>query len=300
MSKTVGEVPAKHANGVARCVAVMKKHIEDSGGSHQWIANDFELGAPLGSGQFGRVYLAREKKTQYIVALKTMNKKQLRMAHNEKQVLREIEIQSHLIHPNILRLFTYFHDEKDIFLVLEYAAGGELYRKLRRQPGGRFTNHLAAKYTYQVADALDFCHQNDVIHRDIKPENLLLDWNGNIKLADFGWSVHTPSLMRHTICGTIDYLPPEMVQGKAYGIFVDHWCLGVLCYELLVGKPPFLSSSKTKTFAKIRAHRITWPRHISLGAKDLISKLIHKKAYERIPLEDVKEHFWILKYKDTP
>ncbi|XP_015110632.1 aurora kinase B [Diachasma alloeum] len=292
-------VPAKHYNGVAKCVAEMKKHIDGPAGSHQWTLNDFEFGSPLGNGQFGRVYLAREKKTHYMVALKTMSKKQLRQARNEKQVLREIEIQSRLVHPNILRLFTYFHDERHIFLVLEYAAKGELYRELKTQPGGRFNNHFAAKYTYQVADALDFCHKHDVIHRDIKPENLLLDWNGNVKLADFGWSVHTPSLMRHTMCGTVDYLPPEMIQGKAYGIFVDHWCLGILCYEFLVGEPPFLSASKDETFAKIKSLQIPWSRHISSGAKDLISKLVQKKAYDRIPLADVKQHFWILKHKDT-
>ena len=125
--------------------------------------------------------------------MKTLYKVELVKGRCEKQILREVEIQSHLRHPHILQLFTYFHDEKRIFLVLEFAARGELYKELKKQPGERFNEQLSATYTYQVADALEYCHKNNVIHRDIKPENLLLDANGNIKLADFGWSVHAPS-----------------------------------------------------------------------------------------------------------
>ena len=214
--------------------------------------NDFDVGAPLGRGKFGRVFLAREKNTHYMVALKTLYKNELMKSRVEKQALREIEIQSHLRHPHILQLFTYFHDTKRIYLVLEFAAKGELYKELKRQPHERFNEHLSAKYTYQVADALEYCHKNNVIHRDIKPENLLLTHNGDIKLADFGWSVHAPSNKRNTMCGTLDYLPPEMVSGERYDIFVDHWCLGILCYEFLVGRPPFLSDNSEETYAKIK------------------------------------------------
>lgn len=95
----------------------------------------------------------------------------------------------------------------------------------------------AAKYTYQVADAIHYCHENKVIHRDIKPENLLLTVNGDIKLADFGWSVHAPSLRRKTLCGTLDYLPPEMVCGNEYGPYVDQWCIGkqsFFCMRIII------------------------------------------------------------------
>ncbi|XP_015115740.1 aurora kinase B [Diachasma alloeum] len=291
-------VPLEHQNGVAESIAAMQEHIEGSNGRYRWSYNDFELGAPLGRGKFGRVFLAREKSTHYMVALKTLYKKELIQGRVEKQALREIEIQSHLRHPHILQLLTYFHDDKKIFLVLEFAARGELYKELKRQPGERFNQHLAAKYTYQVADALDYCHKNNVIHRDIKPENLLLDSNGNIKLADFGWSVHAPSSKRTTLCGTLDYLPPEMVQGQTYSIYVDHWCLGILCYEFLVGKPPFLSESQQETYSKIKTVNIHWPHYVTTGAKDLISKLIKKHSHERISLPNVKKHFWILEHKD--
>ncbi|EGV96668.1 Serine/threonine-protein kinase 13 [Cricetulus griseus] len=103
----------------------------------------------------------------------------------------------------------------------------------------------------ELADALTYCHEKKVIHRDIKPENLLLGLRGEVKIADFGWSVHTPSLRRKTMCGTLDYLPPEMIEGRTYNEKVDLWCIGVLCYELLVGQPPFESSSHNETYKRI-------------------------------------------------
>lgn len=109
-----------------------------------------------------------------------------------------------------MRLYSYFHDDKKIYLVLELASEGELYRHLQAAPNGRFSEERSARYTYQVADALHYCHLNNVIHRDLKPENLLLSVNDQVKLSDFGWSIHTMSNARKTMCGTLDYLPPEM------------------------------------------------------------------------------------------
>ena len=277
----------------------MIDHVNSRGKNYQWSLEDFEIGAPLGRGKFGRVYLAREKTTHYMVALKTLYKIELVKGRVEKQVMREIEIQTHLKHPNILQLLTYFHDTKRIYLVLEFAARGELYKELKRQPNERFSEHLSAKYTYQVADALDYCHRNNVIHRDIKPENLLLTYDGDIKLADFGWSVHAPSSKRNTLCGTLDYLPPEMVLGQTYDIYVDHWCLGILCYEFLTGQPPFLSNSTQETYAKIKTVNIQWPDQIKPGAKDLISKLIKRRSTERISMAEVKTHLWVIEHKDS-
>lgn len=124
-----------------------------------------------------------------------------------------------------------------------------------------------------MTDAVNYCHENQVIHRDIKPENLLLTIDDNVKLADFGWSVHSPSLKRNTMCGTLDYLPPEMVENREYGKYVDHWCLGVLCYEFLVGSPPFESESTDETYKKIRYIKFKFPDHVPEGARDLISKV---------------------------
>ncbi|XP_034945169.1 aurora kinase B [Chelonus insularis] len=298
MNKILENVPNEYQERVAESVRIMEDHTKKFGDGYAWSLDDFQIGVPLGRGKFGRVYLAREKRSHYIVALKTLYKKELVHGKVEKQTLREIEIQSHLKHPHILQLFTYFHNNSKIFLVLEYAAQGELYNYLKQQPGQKFNEHLSAKYVYQVADALHYCHKNSVIHRDLKPENLLLDHNGNIKLADFGWSVHAPSSKRITMCGTLDYLPPEMVNGQMYNLYVDHWCLGILCYEFLVGKPPFLSDTSKETYKKISAVHIIWPTEITPGAKDLISKLIRKESAERIPLPAVMRHPWILANKN--
>ncbi|KAJ4927441.1 hypothetical protein JOQ06_015169, partial [Pogonophryne albipinna] len=217
--------------------------------SHRWSLENFDIGRPLGKGKFGNVYLARERQSKFILALKVLFKKQLEKAGVEHQLRREVEIQSHLRHPNILRLYGYFHDSTRVYLILEFAPKGELYSELQRC--GCFPEDKSATYIMELADALNYCHSKKVIHRDIKPENLLLGANGELKIADFGWSVHTPSSRRSTLCGTLDYLPPEMIEGKTHDEKVDLWSLGVLCYEFLVGKPPFETKSHEETYRKI-------------------------------------------------
>jgi aurora kinase len=185
----------------------------------------FEIGRPLGKGKFGRVYLARERTSGFICALKVLHKQELQGGGVERQVRREIEIQSNLRHPNILQLFGHFHDSKRVFLILEFAGKGELYKHLRRE--SRFPEWKAAHYIAQMASALRYLHRKHVIHRDIKPENILMGIHGEIKISDFGWSVHAPNHRRRTMCGTLDYLPPEMVKpgtsDNYYDEKVDLW-----------------------------------------------------------------------------
>uniref|UniRef100_A0A1B6BZW6 Aurora kinase n=1 Tax=Clastoptera arizonana TaxID=38151 RepID=A0A1B6BZW6_9HEMI len=263
-----------------------------------WSIKDFEIGAPMGRGKFGRVYLAREKETKLMVALKMLYKSELVKDHMQHQVIREIEIQGHLSHPNILKMLTYFADDRSIYLVLEFAGGGELFKHLQDQPHHRFTENKAARYTYQVADALNYCHSHNVIHRDLKPENLLLSIDGDIKLADFGWSVHAPSSKRKTLCGTLDYLPPEMINNLTYNEKVDNWCIGILCYEFLYGNPPFESENSQTTYTRITSLDIKWPQVIKPGARDLISQLLRKDPSERLSLTKVMKHYWIVSNKD--
>ncbi len=140
-----------------------------------WSLKDFEIGKPLGRGKFGSVYLARERRSKYIVAIKVMQKKQLSKANVEHQLRREIEIQSHLAHKNILRMYGYFYDEKRVYLILEFSPKGELYKDLTK--AGRYSEERSAKYCLDLSRALNYCHSKRVIHRDIKPENLLLGYN---------------------------------------------------------------------------------------------------------------------------
>jgi aurora kinase, other len=264
--------------------------------NREWTLDDFEIGRKLGSGKFGRVYLAREKRTQFIVALKLLYKNYIVYWQVEHQVRREIEIQSQLLHPNILRMFGYFHDSSRICLILEYAAQGELYKTLSN--AGNFTESVAAKYLKQIASALSYCHSKHVIHRDIKPENILIGYNGELKLADFGWSVHAPSFRRKTFCGTPDYVPPEMIQKREYSNIVDTWALGVLLYEFLIGTPPFYASSRERVYKKIQNVQFSWPDEpvISPEAKDLVSKLLVKDPAARLPITEISNHPFILRH----
>ncbi|KAK1141709.1 spindle assembly checkpoint kinase [Aspergillus melleus] len=234
----------------------------------------FEIGRPLGKGKFGRVYLARERETGFVCALKVLHKNEIQQHRVEKQVAREIEIQSNLRHPNTLQLYGHFHDRKRIILILEYAGKGELYKHLQKE--GRFPEWKAAQYIAQMATALRYLHRKHVIHRDIKPENILVGLHGELKMSDFGWSVHAPSGRRLTQCGTLDYLPPEMVdpkrQEKPYDEKVDLWSLGVLLYEFLVGNAPF-EDTPVMTQRRIAKGDMTVPSFVSSGARDLIKKV---------------------------
>ncbi|XP_061487196.1 aurora kinase A isoform X1 [Rhineura floridana] len=291
----------------------------------QWSLDDFEIGRPLGKGKFGNVYLAREKESKFILALKVLFKTQLEKAGVEHQLRREVEIQSHLRHPNILRLYGYFHDATRVYLILEHAPRGEVYKELQKL--SKFDEQRTAtvcwscenipqlckwvcnfnsasiellthvifvlQYMTELADALSYCHSKRVIHRDIKPENLLLGSNGELKIADFGWSVHAPSSRRSTLCGTLDYLPPEMIEGRTHDEKVDLWSLGVLCYEFLVGKPPFEAQTNQETYRAISRVEYKFPHFVTEGARDLISKLLKHNPYHRLPLEEVLKHPWV-------
>ncbi|XP_049812890.1 aurora kinase A-A-like [Schistocerca nitens] len=263
--------------------------------SKTWTLSDFEIGRALGKGKFGNVYLARERSSKYVIALKVLFKSQLVSANVEHQLRREIEIQSHLRHPNILKLYGYFHDEARVYLILEYAPKGELFKEIKSQPQQRLDEVRTATYIAQLADALLYCHNKKVIHRDIKPENLLIGSKGELKIADFGWSVHSPQSRRTTLCGTLDYLSPEMVKGQPHDENVDLWSLGVLCYECLVGKPPFESSTYDDTYRKISRAQYSLPLFISNDARDLIAKLLVVVPQNRLPLSEVLKHPWILK-----
>jgi len=258
----------------------------------KWNLEDFDIGKKLGKGKFGSVYLARERQSSYVVAIKAIKTAQLKKAGVEHQLRREIEIQSHLRHPNILKLHTFFYDEKRIYLVLQYAANGELYRELRKTK--KFCPTRSATYVRDLAEALAYCHSMNVIHRDLKPENLLLGIDGSVLISDFGWSVHSSS-RRNTLCGTLDYLPPEMILQQPHDEKVDIWSLGVLTYEFLVGKPPFVGT-QGETVRRIKRVDLRFPRDaMNDDAEDFIHKLLRKRPEYRMALKDVPRHPWIMK-----
>lgn len=257
----------------------------------QFTLADFNIGKKLGSGKFGKVYLAREKKSGLICAIKVLDKSQLVDNGVEHQLRREIEIQSHLRHPGVLRMFGYFHDKEKVYLILEYAAKGELYKILMQKE--RFEDREAAGYIRQLTYTLIHCHKKHVIHRDIKPENILMSHNGTLKLSDFGWSVHAPSSRRQTFCGTLDYLPPEMILDQPHDDKVDVWALGILAYEFLCGEPPFQADGKNQTCRRIVNLDIHFPSHVTLLARDFVTKLLIIEPEKRMLLADALNHPWL-------
>jgi serine/threonine protein kinase len=163
--------------------------------------------------------------------------------------------------------------------------------------GGHFSERRAAKYVGQLISALRRCHKFNVVHRDIKPENLLLSSSDDLLLADFGWTVkNVHENKRTTLCGTLDYLAPEMLEDKAYDTSVDVWAVGVLLYEFIVGSTPFFAAEQSDTCRAIEASSYKIPDHVSPEASDLIRKLLQKDPQRRISLKDALAHPWFAKH----
>ncbi|KAI7903085.1 kinase-like domain-containing protein [Cokeromyces recurvatus] len=254
-----------------------QKRINELKRKTKWTIEDFEVGRHLGTGKFGVVYLAREKYSEQLVALKVLKKKQLEKADVVHFLKREIEIQAHLDHENITHLYGYFHNQDFIYLVLEYGGDSDLHTCL--QAYKKFSESETANYIVEIANAMAYMHGLGVFHRDLKLENILISKEGTLKIADFGWAVYDPRPRRRTFCGTLDYLSPEMVQQKYHNEAVDVWALGVLAYELLVGKAPFENENDSDKvdpeviYKRIIEAKILFPSYLSSGARQFISKV---------------------------
>lgn len=233
--------------------------------------DDFLLVRSLGTGTFGRVYLARYKAVPKYFALKKLRKvdiyrlKQVDHVHNERSLL------SRLSHPFIIKLFAAMQDERHLYMLLEYAPGGELFHFLRR--AGRLSLDAARFYIAEMVLAIEYLHRHDVVYRDLKPENLLLDKDGHLKLADFGFAKFVPNLT-YTLCGTPEYLAPEIILGRGYGKSVDWWALGILLFEMLTGNPPFNGETPTAIYEKTLKGQVHYPSFLHQSTVDFISGLL--------------------------
>lgn len=227
--------------------------------------DDFVIGDKIGKGRFGHVFkISRKDNLSKVFALKIMMKEELQQNKIYQQLLKEVEIQKAVKHKNVIRLVGASQDSKRVHLYLEYAENGTLYQFLKRL--GKFPEDISVKYLRQLLNALTYLHAKTIVHRDIKPENLLISANGNLKLADFGWCTEIDAdVGRMTVCGTPEYLPPEMINHQLYSDAVDSWTCGVLSFEFLSGRSPFVGFSDHETYSNIlRGHYECTP-DFSLG-----------------------------------
>mmetsp|Transcript_55651 Transcript_55651/g.124186 ORF Transcript_55651/g.124186 Transcript_55651/m.124186 type:complete len:314 (-) Transcript_55651:14-955(-) len=256
-----------------------------------WCLDDFELGPKLGAGNFAQVRLLRERSSGVLVAVKQVSKRRVARLRARTCVERELSLQAHLCHESVLQLFGYFWDRHYIYLLLEYAPRGDLGSLLRRRGSLGDAGAVAAR---QAVAALRYLHGLAVIHRDLKPENLLVGRGGAVKLADFGWAVQSqPGERRWTVCGTLDYLAPEMVRATGHGLEVDLWGLGVLAYELFVGSTPFFAKSQEETYRCILKARFTFPPAAGRAVRDFVQGFLEPEPFRRRCLEEAAEHEWL-------
>jgi len=258
----------------------------------------YKVGSTLGVGTFGKVKMAEHLLTGQKVAIKIINKKKMEQMNMHEKIRREINILQFLKHPHVIRLYELLDTPSDIFMVMEYVPGGELFDHIVHKL--RLREDEARRFFQQILAGVEYCHNCMVTHRDLKPENLLLDSNLHVKIADFGLS----NTMRDgeflkTSCGSPNYASPEVVSGKAYvGPEVDVWSCGVVLYALLCGSLPFDDENVPNLFRKIKHGNFTLPGHLSSEAKDLIVQMLVVDPTRRITFAQIRKHSWF--QRDLP
>ncbi|KAG4105989.1 Pkinase-domain-containing protein [Neocallimastix lanati (nom. inval.)] len=267
--------------------------VEKKKSKHKFSLASFRVVRKIGQGRYSKVYLANLKSKNIQMALKVLpkNKEIIKLIH---QIREEIRIQSHLNHQNVLRLYDYFRDERKIYLVLEYAPKGSVLDFQKKFT--KFSESITSKIIRQTSDGLQYIHSKRIVHRDLKPENLLVDEKNDIKISDFGCAVFTSNIVPGTLYGTLDYFSPEMIESKMYDEKIDIWSLGVIMYELLVGKTPFDDPSVNNIYSKIKRVDYHIPNTVSMSANDLISNILIYEPEKRYTLNEVLNHPWIFKY----
>eukprot|EP00262_Sarcandra_glabra_P022220 TRINITY_DN9779_c0_g1_i1.p1 TRINITY_DN9779_c0_g1~~TRINITY_DN9779_c0_g1_i1.p1 ORF type:complete len:441 (+),score=75.40 TRINITY_DN9779_c0_g1_i1:82-1404(+) len=258
----------------------------------------YEIGKTLGEGSFAKVKYARNVVTGDSVAIKVLDKAQVLRHKMIEQIKREISTMKLIKHPNVVKLYEVMASKTKIYIVLEFAGGGELFDKIANH--GRLKEDEARRYFQHLINAVDYCHSRGVFHRDLKPENLLLDSYGTLKVSDFGLSAFSQQIradgLLHTACGTPNYVAPEVLNDKGYnGTTADVWSCGVILFVLMAGYLPFDDSSLMILYRKIQKADFICPSWFSSGGKKLIKKILDPNPLTRITIPEILENEWFQK-----
>ncbi|XP_016058812.1 PREDICTED: serine/threonine-protein kinase PLK4 [Miniopterus natalensis] len=261
---------------------------------------DFKVGNLLGKGSFAGVYRAESIHTGLEVAIKMIDKKAMYKAGMVQRVQNEVKIHCQLKHPSILELYNYFEDSNYVYLVLEMCHNGEMnrYLKNRRKP---FSEKEARHFMHQIITGMLYLHSHGILHRDLTLSNLLLTRNMNIKIADFGLATQLkmPHEKHYTLCGTPNYISPEIATRSAHGLESDIWSLGCMFYTLLIGRPPFDTDTVKNTLNKVVLADYEMPTFLSREAKDLIHQLLRRNPADRLSLSSVLDHPFMSRNSST-
>ncbi|XP_020826875.1 MAP/microtubule affinity-regulating kinase 3 isoform X3 [Phascolarctos cinereus] len=280
VTSRTGRSGARCRNSVASC-ADEQPHI-----------GNYRLLKTIGKGNFAKVKLARHILTGREVAIKIIDKTQLNPTSLQK-LFREVRIMKILNHPNIVKLFEVIETEKTLYLIMEYASGGEVFDYLVAH--GRMKEKEARAKFRQIVSAVQYCHQKHIVHRDLKAENLLLDADMNIKIADFGFSNEfTVGNKLDTFCGSPPYAAPELFQGKKYdGPEVDVWSLGVILYTLVSGSLPFDGQNLKELRERVLRGKYRIPFYMSTDCENLLKRFLVLNPTKRGTLEQIMKDRWI-------
>ena len=250
------------------------------------------LGEALGEGAFAKVRLATQIHIKEKCAIKIVDKRLLESAKDIQRLKKEIKILKSIRQKNIIQLFDIMESKRNLYFVLEYCKGGELFDYIVKNK--RLKEPEACNFFQQIINGVEYLHKQGIIHRDLKPENLLLDYKNNIKISDFGLSTFfSKNNYLQTACGTPSYAPPEMLEGLQYnGEASDIWSCGIILYAMLCGTLPFTESKEEIIIKKIKTHDYSIPQYLSKEAQDILYHILKINPEERFTIERIKKHPW--------
>jgi polo-like kinase 4 len=253
---------------------------------------DYNVYEQLGQGGFAHVYRAQVKQTGQEVAIKMIDKKQMKASRMTQRVEHEVKIHYQLKHPSILELYTFFEDKNYVYLVLELCHNGEIARYLKSRQSCALDEDEARRFLKQIVDGMIYLHSNGILHRDLSLTNLLLTKDMNVKISDFGLATKlNQSDEKHfTMCGTPNFISPEVASRNPHGLEADLWSLGCMLYTFLVGNPPFDTDGVRNTLNRVMHDTYVEPDYLSPEAKHLIACLLQKNPPDRIQLNKILEH----------